>query len=357
MGAWVSSSHRASIIRPLDMICILSQSVFEPTTEAVIDWLRFWLIPFVRLNVDDIKTAPLSITLDAQGTVLSCQAGNIPVDPSRIKVVWYRRWGPYSEQSQNGKALFVGVIQEDVWEKNVVSAVVHLRRELRVVGTFIFDCLSSARWLSHPLTSTLNKLQVLRLASECGIDIPKTLVSSDRTALATFVSKHDRVITKPIGDGVVFELGGSSFFSYTSVVNEDPFTRNGNDLVFPTLLQECLNKQYEIRAFFLDGDFYSMAIFSQSDQQTNVDFRRYQYRRPNRTVPFRLPEDLSDKLALLLRKLDLETASIDLVRTAEGRFVFLEINPVGQFGMVSYPCNYHLEHHVASALATRMTNE
>jgi hypothetical protein len=34
----------------------------------------------------------------------------------------------------------------------------------------------------------------------------------------------------------------------------------------------------------------------------------------------------------------------------DGREVFLEVNPVGQFGMVSRPCNYQLERKVAELL-------
>jgi glutathione synthase/RimK-type ligase-like ATP-grasp enzyme len=47
----------------------------------------------------------------------------------------------------------------------------------------------------------------------------------------------------------------------------------------------------------------------------------------------------------------LDTGSIDIVRTTDGRYVFLEVNPVGQFGMVSVPCNYNLELKVAKYLA------
>jgi hypothetical protein len=38
------------------------------------------------------------------------------------------------------------------------------------------------------------------------------------------------------------------------------------------------------------------------------------------------------------------------LQTPDGREVFLEVNPVGQFGMVSAPCNYHLEKKVAELL-------
>ncbi|MFM2393606.1 MAG: grasp-with-spasm system ATP-grasp peptide maturase [Bacteroidota bacterium] len=43
----------------------------------------------------------------------------------------------------------------------------------------------------------------------------------------------------------------------------------------------------------------------------------------------------------------LDSGSIDFVLTKEGDFGFLEINPVGQFGMVSFPCNFHLEKKIA----------
>ncbi|HEY0036114.1 MAG TPA: hypothetical protein VGB66_05465, partial [Longimicrobium sp.] len=48
--------------------------------------------------------------------------------------------------------------------------------------------------------------------------------------------------------------------------------------------------------------------------------------------------------------LEMRTGSIDLIRTRDGRHVFLEVNPAGQFGMVSHPCNYGLEKKVAEYL-------
>ena len=93
-----------------------------------------------------------------------------------------------------------------------------------------------------------------------------------------------------------------------------------------------------------------MAIFSQNDPQTQMDFRRYQFEKPNRYVPYKLPKVLEGQLSALMQALDLDTGSIDLIRASDGRFVFLEVNPVGQFGMVSVPCNYYLEKKVAERL-------
>jgi hypothetical protein len=59
----------------------------------------------------------------------------------------------------------------------------------------------------------------------------------------------------------------------------------------------------------------------------------------------------------LMRDLCLDTGSIDLICTSSGRIVFLEVNPVGQFGMVSKPCNYKLEHRLAEHLAAKARYE
>jgi ATP-GRASP peptide maturase of grasp-with-spasm system len=346
------------VISPVgpSMICILSKAHLELTTESVMDWLSFWRVPAIRMNVEDLTAASLSVFIDRSGVNLSWPAGKIRFDPTRIKVVWYRRWGSYLHTALNGQVLFGDAAQEN-WQDNTINSALHLQRELRTVSEFVFHLLSSARWLSDPNTGIVNKLRVLKLAAECELDIPATSVSNDRASLSAFIEKYGRVVTKAVGEALICEFKGTSFVTYTSLVEQDTVNDRQSSRVFPTLLQECLNKQYEVRVFYLDGLLYSMAIFSQSNEQTAVDFRRYQFQRPNRTVPYQLPGDISSKLTMLLQRLGLETASIDLVKTVDGRHVFLEVNPMGQFGMVSFPCNYHLERAVAAALVKRLYHE
>lgn len=96
-----------------------------------------------------------------------------------------------------------------------------------------------------------------------------------------------------------------------------------------------------------------MAIFSQSDSRTSVDFRHYRPDKPNRRVPFDLPIDLENKLKQLMSIMNLESGSIDLICDNSNRYVFLEVNPVGQFGMISDPCNYYLEKKIAEYLVQK----
>ena len=56
------------------------------------------------------------------------------------------------------------------------------------------------------------------------------------------------------------------------------------------------------------------------------------------------------KLNKLYKKLDLNTGSTDFMVDKDGNYVFLEINPVGQFQMTSAPCNFNIEQKIANYL-------
>ena len=138
---------------------------------------------------------------------------------------------------------------------------------------------------------------------------------------------------------------------YTNEVTIDFLDNFKGDIFHPSKFQQLIEKKIEIRLFYLDGKIYSMAIFSQRRDESKVDFRKYDFINPDRYVPFKLPTDIENSLTSLIKSVDLNTCSIDLIKGVDGKFYFLEINPVGQFGMVSKPCNYNLEMEMALFLS------
>jgi ATP-GRASP peptide maturase of grasp-with-spasm system len=164
------------------------------------------------------------------------------------------------------------------------------------------------------------------------------------------MEKQGRIITKCIADGIFYSLDDYDFSMYTQEVTESMIVAIPEDLLYPSLFQQMLEKKYELRIFYLDGICYPMAIFSQNDKQTKVDFRHYNVQKPNRNVPYQLPSEIETGIVKLMESLELRCGSIDMVRTIDGQYVFLEVNPIGQFGMVSGPCNYYLEKEMAKYL-------
>jgi ATP-GRASP peptide maturase of grasp-with-spasm system len=332
------------------VICILSQSGFEGTTELVTQWLRGWRLPVVRLNAGDVSSRGGSeISLTSSGTRFTIRIDDQTLDPAEVEVVWCRRWG-YGGRYHSAQ-VFVTPGHQD--RHNTRAVTEHLTRELETVGGFLFSLLDHAEWLGHPSTSMLNKLEVLQTAAACGLAVPDTLVTDNLDQVRAFARRHGSAVTKALSELVMCKFDEWDFATYTSDVSEAMLQESEWRAGFPSLFQEKLDKKYEIRSFYLDGVFYSMAMFSQRHPETMTDFRRYQHDDPTRWVPFRLPDEIEQKLRRLMKDLRLDTGSLDIVRTVDGRYVFLEVNPVGQFGMVSQPCNYYLEKKVAARLAER----
>jgi ATP-GRASP peptide maturase of grasp-with-spasm system len=326
------------------MILVLSQAAQEATTEEVVDWIRALGGDCVRLNGDDVAGAQAyHVEIDAAGPRLRFDLDGREFTSAEVRAVWLRRWGRIDPTT---------VKPEPGLETLAQRMEAHLNAEVNAAAKSLFSALRDACWLTRPGDAGINKLDVLRVAARVGLDIPPTLVTNRREEIERFRAEHGRVITKSIGEAEIFALFGNSYGLYTAEVGDDDVAALP-DTVLPTLVQAMVEKSWEIRAFYLAGALYAMAIFSQGDRQTAVDFRRYNRAKPNRSVPYRLPDDVAEKLRALMAELELDTGSIDLIRTRDGRHVFIEVNPAGQFGMVSHRCNYRLEKRVAEYLIDR----
>lgn len=330
------------------MILILSQTVHESSTEFVMDWLESLGARCLRLNGEDFDgDCGISLRVSASGTELRVDGGNgdEPLPLEQVRAVWYRRW---QRHLRHGATEMVdpshGVAQQlrlDLYR--------HLNMEARKLAEVLFARLAGVPWLADPTTVSPNKLLVLERAAAAGLDIPATLVTTHRADLERFAAEHGQLITKAVSEARSFYLDGRYHVMHTVAVGADDIAALPES--FPaSLFQEQLPKKFELRVFYLAGECYPMAIFSQADPRTRIDFRNYNFARPNRTVPYRLPEPVTRAIDELMRSLGMETGSLDLVKTTDGRTVFLEVNPNGQFTMVSKPCNYHLERKIAETM-------
>lgn len=195
-----------------------------------------------------------------------------------------------------------------------------------------------------------NKLFDLYLAKECGFKIPETLITNVKNDVIVFKEKYGKIITKPIKDLMRLQVGDFVYMSQGTSIIEDYHLEQLDDYFAVSKFQEYIEKEIEIRVFYFDNSFFAMAIFSQNDEKTKIDFRNYNIEKQNRCIPFNLPKSIIQKLKKFLKKKNISTCSIDLILTPNNEFVFLEINPQGQFGWVSTNCNYHIEKTIAEKL-------
>ncbi len=327
------------------MVLIISQPN-DLSTVHIIDWINNSDVLFCRVNSTD-KFASRSLKFGKNQKIewtIELRGRSFNIDD--ITSIWIRR----------GEFNLVNVYEQENMTESLDRGIRHhLQNEMDSLEGSMHFLVESHRCLGRA-ASHIDKLTVLLCARNRGIDIPQTLVTSDDTEIENWLAEGQRIITKSISNNFVKLSEDNSeevksWITYTEEITG--FNKDQNQRRFPSLIQEKLDKDFELRIFFLGGEFYSMAIFSQLDEQTSTDFRRYNHKNPNRMVPFDLPEEISAKLKSLMEKLDLNTGSIDMVVTRDKRFVFLEVNPMGQFGMVSMPCNYNLEKKIAQFLTCK----
>ena len=194
----------------------------------------------------------------------------------------------------------------------------------------------------------VNKLIQLQKAKDAGLNIPKTWIFTNKSDLEKH--KNKSFITKGIFEAFLYNDLEHSCSSGTELVNYNSLVDIDNSSFAPSLFQENIEKLFEIRIFYFKEEFYSMAIFSQSNEKTQIDFRNYDYEKANRMVPYKLPITIKEKLNKFMKDINLDTGSIDLILTPKYEYYFLEVNPVGQFGFLSGLCNYNIEKRIAKYL-------
>lgn len=300
------------------MILIITKKNDISTLE-VLKWLNRMDKPYILIQEDEV----FEIRIQEKRLYLESQRNVFFIDD--ISSVWYRRGGiqflrrQYSNPSVN----------------------IHMNEAQHWLEDYVMNALESKKHISKQRNSHVNKLLVLEKAQNAGLDVPAFYLAKNTEDVTP-----GKTITKSITGNVILECidSESDGIMYTSVIEE----KESGDF-FISFFQEKIEKDFEIRSFYLDGRIWSMAIFSQNDEQTKTDFRKYNTENPNRNIRYRLPDHIEEKIIELMQVLDLNCGSLDFIKTGD-TYYFLEVNPVGQFGNISFDCNYMLEKEIADYL-------
>lgn len=293
----------------------------DPSANKVMEWLHFYKKSVIRKNND---TDAVNFSIIISNTYTSSNFKNI--------IIWNRR----------GYMPILPVeLKSNLWFN-------YLKNEQLPVLYSIENLNANTIIGSYKQEVGNNKILNLEIAKKCGFKIPNTIVTNNKDDLLNFIKKDKKYITKSLYHPPNLET--EKFLYYGSGTIELDIERNFSNNFAQSLVQEYIEKSVEIRVFFIENFFFSMAIFSQNDDKTKIDFRNYNTEMPNRYVPFLLPINILEKTKKFIKIGQHNTGSIDLILTPEGDFVFLEINPMGQYDWVSQYCNYYIDKKIAEIL-------
>ncbi|MBN1208718.1 MAG: hypothetical protein JXB05_27905 [Myxococcaceae bacterium] len=294
-------------------------------------------------------SAPSSLRIDAQGggrAVLSLEDREL--DLTRVRSAWlWRPFYAYPESDKRLEGRFRSELERSFFLEQWRSFYNGLSLTLRQCGVFCVN--------PPPANFALEeKCSQLLVAAQVGLRIPPTLYTTRLPVARAFFEEHGgHIIYKPfrtIGH-VVREDSQSREVEvlYTNRVQAEHLVEPEGFIPSPSIFQPYVPKQIELRIVVVGRRVLACAIHSQQTEKARDDWRRFDLA-PMPHVPHTLPDELQAQLVAYVERLGLVFGSIDMILTPEGEYVFLEINPNGQFGWVVDRTRLPIFEHLAAML-------
>jgi glutathione synthase/RimK-type ligase-like ATP-grasp enzyme len=230
-----------------------------------------------------------------------------------IRSIWWRRPAQYF------------AIPEELSEQEREFAATELDHTFRGLLSGL-DCY----WASHPdsIRRASLKLEQLRRAAELGFEVPRTIITNDPAEVRSFYDL--------CGGEVVFKVLTDPFLGAVSIASKHPGQPPPEEIreakttritpreleqldsiqLVPCLFQAYVPRKTELRLTVIGDDVFAAEVL-ESDQ---LECRKTS-----------VPADLEERCLALVRGYGLNFGALDVIVTDDGRYVFLENNPNGQF--------------------------
>jgi glutathione synthase/RimK-type ligase-like ATP-grasp enzyme len=282
---------------------------------AVIEELHRRDVPVFRFHPEDFPDA-CSISMRVSGGDVDgeIRTAHHQVSFRDICAAWYRRSRNLFAPPASLNLLF-GDLDNFVKVQSATTL------------TALFGSLRTL-WVGQPFKLRRAEIKALQLAeaSKAGLQIPDTLISNDPCGAAAFVeSLGDRECAiKPL-IAVRAHDGRADRLPLTTTLPR------GHALdsvaLAPTIFQPYVDKAYELRCVVIGEKIFCAKLNSQSNETTRTDWRAGDLEQE----PYVLPTHVSAALRRLMTAFEINFASIDMIVTPEGDYVFLDLNPNGQW--------------------------
>jgi glutathione synthase/RimK-type ligase-like ATP-grasp enzyme len=197
------------------------------------------------------------------------------------------------------------------------------------------------------------KLMQLSLAARLGFEIPPSIVTTDPAALLDFVREHGgRCITKHVSHQSTRDSRlDDDMMRFTEPVTRRDLAALRSVRLAPVYAQAYVPKRVELRVTVVGERVFAAEIDSQAAARTRHDYRRMDQTGAAYRV-HALPDVVATRCVAVARALDLRYGALDLVLTPDGRYVFLEINPAGEFHWIERLTGLPITAAIADLLTT-----
>jgi glutathione synthase/RimK-type ligase-like ATP-grasp enzyme len=311
---------------------LLITARFDPAADLLLAELRRRDVPSVRWNTDHF---PLDSVLTYRASANDFRAEFVSdgrrIDLSTIGSVWWQ-WdqpGGFPVELAGEEKRFAET------ESQLALAA------LTTIGNFM--------WINNPKheRAARSKPAQLFVAREIGLDIPRTVITNDPDEVRQFVAAtQTQTVYKGLSQARDLESGKALF---TGLLTQERIADLNLIRVTPGIFQERIKKSYELRVTVVGTRIFSAKIDSQAHAKATLDWRPFLQDLEYEVVE--LPPEIEAKILIFMRTFGLIYGAFDFIVTPEGRYVFLEVNPSGQYMWVECATGLEITAALADALS------
>lgn len=317
------------------IILVLTNSEDGIHSEVVIEKLLKLDEKVFRMDSDRLAKGSIKVLFNSSQleTEFIFEDKGKSVSSKEIKSVWYRRPNLFNFSIKDP-------IQKIYAEKEILS----------FLGGLWALLPKDVFWLSNPnsLECSRKKIYQLEMARSFGLKIPKTIISNNPDDVRDFYKTcNGKIIFKAIYHEFL-DYGKKTFNIPTTLVTEKHLENLDLIRTLPSLFQEYIEKEYELRVTVVGEKIFVVKIDSQKNPFTMVDWRHPDYIDKLSYTQDEIPNDIANICLKMLKELNLSFGAFDFVVNSKGELFFLEVNPNGQW--------YWLEDKTGVLISDAITN-
>jgi glutathione synthase/RimK-type ligase-like ATP-grasp enzyme len=240
------------------------------------------------------------------GRGFTLSSGVRSIKSSSCAGVWWRR--PETPAAADG-------VDDGVWE----AVREQWRALLRGLAT-----VPGPQWVSNPeaLHRAESKALQLAEASVIGFEIPETVWTNDLAVAADALA--DGGVVKSVA--TAYWEGESAFFVFARRMSAAELPAATRLAQQPVALQAEIGPKVDVRVTVIGERVFAAALHTAS---LALDWR---LEKPSSWRPHMLPDAVAERARMLVARLGLRFGAIDLAMIDEHRYVFIELNPNGEWG-------------------------
>ncbi|MBL4648111.1 MAG: hypothetical protein JKY03_00140 [Aureispira sp.] len=288
-------------------------------------------IEVVRINLEDLlpnKINDVQVTITENDVLFKLKGKTHYL--SEFSLIWKRR---ISNNFMSAGRLFESY--KDTVPKPILEQLIKEVYDLRDLILHFAKNLGTPIFNDYDPAFRNKPFQTIK-ANEFGLRCPSMLLSNSMTDINAFISDYAATITKPVGGlGYIFE-GEEVMSIKTTSVDLDYTASVSEEMVFPSFIQERIHSKYELKCILVGDELHCIKQYYEGGNIPTTDIKLAYKNKQITNEEYQLDKKIKDKVIKLCKHFKLDLCTMDIIKSTDGAYVFLEINPDGVIEYYGY---------------------